>query len=67
MPSINVDVDLDDFSDDEIIREFAKRDLSITYTELMEAVTEIYHLRRLGKPYVTELDKFISDTLGVVI
>ena len=67
MPSINVDVDLDDFSDDEIIREFAKRDLSITYTEFMEAVTEIYQLRRLGKPYETELDKFISDTLGVVI
>ena len=61
-----VDIDLEDFDDDEIIEEYNARGLSEEST-VREALTEIYQLRRLGKPYENELNKLICDALGVVI
>ena len=65
---VEVDVDLDCFDDDDIIEEYKSRGFDINGEhEFNEALTEIYQLRRLGKPYENELNKLICDALGVVI
>jgi hypothetical protein len=61
-----VDIDLSDFEDDEIIEECELRGLG-GRQEYLDGLTEIYQLRRLGKPYENELNKLICDTLGVVV
>lgn len=63
---VEIDVDLDDFDDDDIREEYEARGLS-DKPEFREALTEIYQLRRLGKPFENELNKLICDALGVVI
>lgn len=65
---VEVDVDLDCFDDDDIIEEYKSRGFDINGEhQFNEALTEIYQLRRLGKPYENELNKLICDALGVVI
>jgi len=65
---VEVDVGLEDFDDDDIIEEYKSRGFNIDgELEFKEALTEIYQLRRLGKPYEFELNKLICDALGVVI
>lgn len=66
MAYVEVDVDLQDFSDDEIIEEYELRGLG-SRREYLDGLSEIYQLRRLGKPYENELNKIICDALGVVI
>jgi hypothetical protein len=61
-----VDIDLDEFEDDEIIEEYELRGLG-DRQDYLDGLTEIYHLRRLGKPYENELNKMICDALGVVV
>jgi hypothetical protein len=61
-----VDIDLSDFEDDEIIEECELRGLG-GRQEYLDGLTEIYQLRRLGKPFENELNKLICDALGVVI
>ena len=63
---VEVDVDLGDFDDDDIREEYEARGLS-DEPVMQEALTEIYQLRRLGKPFENELNKLICDALGVVI
>lgn len=65
---IEVDVSLKDFDDDDIIEEYKSRGFDNSGEhEFKEALTEIYQLRRMGKPYENELNKMICDALGVVI
>jgi len=65
---VEVDVGLEDFDDDDIIEEYKSRGFSTDCElEFKEALTEIYQLRRMGKPYENELNKLICDALGVVI
>lgn len=61
-----VDVDLEEFEDDEIIEEYELRGLG-GRQEYLNGLTEIYQLRRLGKSYENELNKLICDNLGVII
>ena len=66
---VEVDVDLDDFDDDDLIDELQRRGKgfevqSHTPTEL---VTKIYENRRLGKDYQEALDELIYVTIGKVI
>ena len=70
MASMYVDIDLNDVDDDELIDELKSRgykviedDLDSPYSDL----EKIYHLRRQGKPYEVELDRYICDALGKVI
>lgn len=67
-----IDIDLDEFDDDEIADEYEARGLGLTPGQsnrerMVEAINEIYHLRRMGRPYENELNKLICDTLGVVV
>lgn len=66
---VEVDVDLDDFDDDDLIDELVRRGKgfeveSKTPTELVE---QIYQKRRMGKDYQQELDNLIYVTLGRIV
>jgi hypothetical protein len=70
MPYVHIDVDLDDFDDDELIEELQSRGFSNLLnasSDTKSALMEIYLQRRLGLPYDSLLDKLIYDVLGKVI
>lgn len=68
MASMYVDIDLTDVDDDELIEELQSRGYKISEEpEIDDILTKIYHLRRQGKPYDTELDAYIYSVLGKVI
>jgi hypothetical protein len=70
MPTIIKDVevefyvDLDDFSDDELLDELTSRNL--TQGTVQDLVEKIYHKRRLSQNFDDELDKLIYAVLGRV-
>ena len=66
---VEVDVDLDDFSDDELLDELEARGLGTEAkgTDAFELVEKIYQLRRLGKDYEYELDKLLYTVTGKVL
>jgi hypothetical protein len=66
---IEVEVELDEFSDDDLKEELERRGLGAevpesTATELIES---IYLKRRIGKYYQTELEQLIYQTIGKII
>jgi len=66
---VEVDIELDDFDDDDLIDELERRGRgfevdSWTPTEL---VTKIWEKRRIGQDYQKELDDLIFVTLGRVL
>jgi hypothetical protein len=66
---VEVEVDLDDFADEDLIDELEKRGLGAevpasTATELIES---IYLKRRIGKDYQTELEQLIYQTIGKIV
>jgi hypothetical protein len=71
MPEVEVwttvDVDLDDFSDDDLIEELERRGLGaeVNTSTASELITYIYEKRRVGKDYQTELDQLIYQTIFV--
>lgn len=70
MASMWVDIDLTDVDDDELIDELKARGFNVleeSETTGSEALERIYHLRRQGKPFDTELDSYICHILGKVI
>lgn len=60
---VEVDVDLKDFSDDDLIEEIESRGLQLP-TDL---VTAIYFKRRSGQDYQRELDELIYSTIGKIV
>ncbi len=73
MPEVEVwttvDVDLDDFSDDDLIEELERRGLGAEASEstATELIENIYLKRRLGKDYPVELEQLIYQTLGKIV
>ena len=66
---VEVEVELDEFSDDDLKEELERRGLGAevpesTATELIES---IYLKRRIGKYYQTELEQLIYQTIGKII
>jgi hypothetical protein len=65
---VEVEVDMDDFADNELIEELERRG---KYTPSMgdtnELIDKIYHLRRQGKPYERELDEYLYQLTGRAI
>lgn len=66
---VEVDVDLDDFDDDDLIDELQRRGKGFevagaTPTELVET---IWLKRRLGKDYERELDELIYVVTGKIV
>ena len=66
---VEVEVELDEFSDDDLKEELERRGLGAevpesTATELIES---IYLKRRVSKDYQTELEQLIYQTIGNII
>jgi hypothetical protein len=68
MPTVytEVDVDLDDFDDDDLIEELERRGkgIEIAGTNGAELVEQIYQKRRLGRDFDRELDELIYIVTG---
>jgi hypothetical protein len=67
MAYIEIDVELNDFSDDDIREEAIARNLFSAEDDIALLVTELYQKRRLGKDYQAELDKIIYETIGKIV
>jgi hypothetical protein len=76
MPSIcktvDVDIDLDDFDDDELIEELDRRgrDYNTRGVDADEArvmLETVYQLRRTGQKHDAELDQLIYYVLGKIV
>jgi hypothetical protein len=65
---VEVDVDMDDFDDHDLLEELEKRGVLIGDTgNSKELLFAIYHKRRNGKDYQTDLDRLIYAGLGKII
>jgi hypothetical protein len=62
-----IDIDLTDFSDDDIYEEAIDRGLFNSDYGINQLITELYEKRRLGKDYQSELDKIIYETIGKIV
>jgi hypothetical protein len=67
MAYIEIDVDLKDFSDDDIYDEAIDRGLFNSDYGINQLIIELYQKRRLGKDYQSELDKIIYETIGKIV
>jgi len=72
MPTIDtyvtVDVDLDQFNTDDLVKELERRGNAGVVSDIStEWITKIYHRRRLGQDYQRELDSLIDVTIGRLV
>lgn len=63
---VEVEVDLDEFDDDDIIEEMERRNLSVIASpdETRSLLEEIYYKRVMNKDFTAELDRYFYLTLG---
>lgn len=66
---VTVDVELDDFDDEDLIDEMERRGLGaeVNDSTATEIITSIWLKRRLGKDYQSELDQLIYQVTGRII
>ena len=66
---IEVEVDLDSFSDEDLIEEVIARKITGTglAIDIEEQLTSIWMLRRVGKDYQQELDDLIYNVIGKIV
>ena len=66
---VEVDVDLDDFADEDLIEELEKRGLGFEVDSWRpsQLLNEIFHKRRMGQDYQRELDDLIYVAMGRVL
>ena len=66
---VSVDVDLDEFNDDDIINYLEKRGYMVINEgdERNELIESIYLKRRSGQDYQTDLDTLIYNTIGRIV
>ena len=66
---VEVDVDLDDFDDDDLIEELERRGkgFEVVGQRPTELVEQIWQKRRLGLDYQTELDELIYVATGRIL
>jgi len=72
MAYVEVEVDLDQFDDDELLREVAERGIGISVpegegSETHQLITTIWLKRRLGVDYDADIDKLIYHVIGKVV
>jgi len=72
--TVNVDVDISEFSDSEILEEVERRDLKLDNDELpmfteedKELLAAIYINRRLNLNFDSQLDQLIYNLLGRIL
>ena len=75
---VSVDVDLDEFNDDDIINYLENRGYMvinnqdervelINQDDIVELIESIYHKRRLGQDYQDHLDTLIYNVIGRIV
>ena len=65
---VEVDVDLDDFDDDDLIDEMERRGLDVTDSgSASELIEKIWLKRRQGQDFTRELDRLIYATIGKIV
>ena len=66
---VEIDVELDDFEDDDLIDELERRGrgFEVAGQAPIDLVRQIYEKRRLGRDYQQELDELIYVAIGRVI
>jgi hypothetical protein len=65
---VEVDVDLGQFSDEDLLDELAQRDLiPDSHGDGNELIDKIFQLRRLGKNFDKELDEYLYIQTGRAI
>ena len=66
---VEIDVDLDDFDDDDLIEELERRGkgFEVATARPTELVEQIWLKRRMGQDYDRELDELIYVTTGRVL
>lgn len=66
---VEVDVDLDDFTDDDLIDEMERRGLGAEIAEstATELIDRIYQKRRLNQDYNRDLDLLIYQVTGRIM
>lgn len=65
---VEVEVDLKDFTDEELLDELAERQLiPTTYGDSEDLIDKIFHLRRQGKNFDKELDEYLYIQTGRAI
>lgn len=67
--SMHVDVDLDDFDDEDLIDHLESKGYTVVNDGGVASTNpyllkEIYELRRMNKPYERELEQLIWSTIG---
>ena len=72
MPYVSVDIDLDDFDDDDLIEEIERRglDYNIQGVDADEArfmLETVHQLRRTGQNHEAVLDQLIYHVLGKIV
>ena len=70
MPLMSIDIELEDFEDDDLIDEVKSRGFHVFEdytTSTDEDLEQIYLLRRRGLPYDHLMDAYIYKVLGKVI
>ena len=69
---VEVDVDLEDFDDDDLVEELERRGLDMNTKfvdgdQMREILTQIWLSRRTGKDYQRQLDDLIYFGLGKIV
>jgi hypothetical protein len=66
---VDVDIDLEDFTDQELLEELKDRNLNVggNVREAERLLEEIYYKRVMNKDYTAELDKYLYETIGRIV
>jgi hypothetical protein len=72
MPYVSVDIDLDDFDDDDLIEEIERRGLDyntqgVDADEARVMLETVHQLRRTGQNHEAALDQLIYHMLGKIV
>jgi hypothetical protein len=70
MPYVDVYIDLDSFTDDDLIDELKDRRLNLhefSFEEEKELIERIWLKRRVGEDYQKELDELIYLVMGKIV
>ena len=67
--TVEVEIDLDDFTTEDLIEELERRDAYQNELpgEIIEQLAHIHRARLCGQPWEDDLDRFLKDTLGRAI
>ena len=66
---VDIDVDMDDFEDDDILEEMERRGLGTVASpeDNVELLQSIFQKRRTGLSFDQELDQLIYNSLGRIL